>query len=117
MPRNRVVLHICDMDLPIASDNPIDYVRLLGDEINTKMNDILGGSKRVSVTQAAILTALDFADMYHKSGENTDKLRQQLSEYLSDSEEAKMSLELIRRENESLKREIDLLKNKLQGRM
>lgn len=116
MARNRVVLHICDMDLPIATDNPIEYVRLLGKEIDEKMNEIIGSSNRISVTQSAILTALDFADLYHKSGENTDTLREQLASYLSDAEEAKMNLELMRRENEALKRETEELRNQL-GRM
>ncbi|MBQ6625482.1 MAG: cell division protein ZapA [Clostridia bacterium] len=110
MGRNRVVLHICDMDFPVSTENSIDYVRVLGDEIDTKMKEILSSSTRVSVTQAAVLTALDFLDMYHKSGENMDSVRSQLAEYLADAEQAKMDLELIRRENDSLKREIERLK-------
>lgn len=113
MAVNRVVLHICDMDMPVSTDNKIDYVRLLGGEIDAKMRDIVSSSNRISVTQAAILTALDFADMYHRSGENTDSLREQLAEYLADAEQAKMDLELMRRENESLKREIERLKGRL----
>lgn len=110
MGRNRVVLHICDMDFPVSTDNSIDYVRVLGDEIDTKMKEILSSSTRVSVTQAAVLTALDFLDMYHKSGENMDSVRAQLAEYLADAEQAKMDLELVRRENESLRREIERIK-------
>lgn len=112
MAVNRVVLHICDMDLPVSTDNQIDYVRLLGDEIDTKMREIVSSSNRISVTQAAILAALDFADMYHRSGENTDSLRNQLASYLADAEQAKMDLELTRRENENLKREIERLKGR-----
>lgn len=110
MARNRVVLHICDMDFPVATDNPIDYVRLLGEEIDTKMREITSSSNRISVTQAAVLTALDFSDMYHRSGENVDEVRKQLADYLRDAEQAKMDLELMRRENENLKREIERLK-------
>lgn len=110
MARNRVVLHICDMDFPVATDSPIDYVRILGDEIDTKMKEMLQSNNRMSVTQAAILTALDFSDMYHKSGENTDVIRKQLAAYLADAEQAKMDLELIKRDNEHLKHELKRLK-------
>lgn len=110
MAVNRVVLHICDMDLPVSTDNKIDYVKLLGTELDTKMREIMNSSSRISVTQAAILTALDFADLYHRSGENTDAMRQQLASYLADAEQAKMDLELTRRENEKLKRELERLR-------
>lgn len=115
MARNRVVLHICDMDMPIATDSPINYVKILGEEIDSKMKEMVSSSSRVSVTQAAVITALEFADLYHKSGENTDKIRSQLSSYLADAEQAKMDLELMRRENQALKREIAELKNQLRG--
>ncbi|MPM89114.1 hypothetical protein SDC9_136222 [bioreactor metagenome] len=115
MNRNRVVLHICDMDFPVATDNPIDEVKALGAEIDEKMREILKSNSRISVTQAAILTALEYGEQSSKSGGNVDALRAQLSEYLHDSEESKLNLELVKRENASLKREIANLKSQLKG--
>lgn len=115
MKRNRVVLHICDMDFPVATDNPIDEVRALGVELDEKMREILKSSKRISITQAAILTALEYAEKSSKTGGNVDALRAQLSEYLQDSEESKLNLELAKRENAALKKENADLKSQLKG--
>ncbi len=112
MKRNRVVLHICGQDFPIATDSSIDEVRQLGLEIDGKMNEILSASKRVTFAQAAVLTALEYADNAKKSEKSIEALRSQLSGYLSDAEDSKLNFELVRKENEKLKAEIEKLKAK-----
>ncbi len=113
MNRNRVVLHICDMDFPVATDNPIDYVKSLGESIDGKMREILSSNSRMTFAQAAVLTALEYADEAQKNTKGTSALREQLSAYLADSEDAKLNLELMRRENESLKAENNDLRKRL----
>lgn len=112
MKRNRVVLHICGQDFPIATDSSIDEVRLLGAEIDAKMSEILSASRRVTFAQAAVLAALDYADSVKKSEKSIEALRAQLSGYLSDAEDSKLNFELVRKENEKLKAEIEKLKAK-----
>lgn len=112
MKRNRVVLHICGQDFPIATDNSIEEVRQLGAEIDGKMSEILAASKRVTFAQAAVLVALDYADNVKKSEKSFEALRAQLSGYLSDAEDSKLNFELVRKENEKLKAEIEKLKAK-----
>lgn len=112
MKRNRVVLHICDQDFPIATDNSIAYVQDLGDGINSKMKEFLAGSKRVTFAQAAVLTALEYADEVKKAEKSIEVLRSQISGYLADTEDSKLNFELVRKENEKLKAEIEKLKSK-----
>ncbi len=112
MKRNRVVLHICDQDFPIATDNSISYVQELGAGINEKMKEILSGSRRVTFAQAAVLTALEYADEAKKAEKSVDVLRSQMSGYLADTEDSKLNFELVRKENEKLKAEIEKLKAK-----
>lgn len=112
MKRNRVVLHICGQDFPIATDNPIAQVKQLGDEIDSKMNEILSASKRVTFAQAAVLTALEYADSAKKSEKDIEVLRSQISGYLADAEDSKLNFEIVRKENEKLKAEIEKLKAK-----
>ncbi len=113
MKRNRVVLHICGQDFPIATDSSIAHVRQLGEDINAKMSEILSASKRVTFAQAAILTALDYADIAKKNEQSIEALRSQLSGYLSDAEDSKLNFELVKKENEKLKAEIEKLKAKV----
>ncbi len=112
MKRNRVVLHICEQDFPIATDNPIAYVKELGNELDAKMREILNGSKRVTFAQAAVLAALDYADSVKKAEKSVEVLRSQMSGYLADSEDSKLNFEIVRKENEKLKAEIEKLKAK-----
>lgn len=112
MKRNRVVLHICDQDFPIATDNTIAYVKELGEGIDSKMREILGSSKRVTFAQAAVLTALEYADTAQKAEKSIELLRSQISDYLADAEDSKLNFELVRKENEKLKAEIEKLKAK-----
>ncbi len=112
MKRNRVVLHICGQDFPIATDNPIAQVKQLGDEIDSKMSEILSASKRVTFAQAAVLTALEYADSAKKSEKDIEVLRSQISGYLADAEDSKLNFEIVRKENEKLKAEIEKLKAK-----
>ncbi len=112
MKRNRVVLHICDQDFPIATDNTIAYVKELGEDIDSKMREILGASKRVTFAQAAVLAALEYADSAQKAEKSIELLRSQISDYLADAEDSKLNFELVRKENEKLKAEIEKLKAK-----
>lgn len=112
MKRNRVVLHICGQDFPIATDNSIAYVKQIGEDIDSKMREIQNSSKRVTFAQAAVLTALEYADNYKKSEQSIEALRSQISGYLSDAEDSKLNFELVRKENEKLKAEIAKLKAK-----
>ncbi len=112
MVRNRVVLHICDQDFPIATDNSIAHVKQLGEEIDSKMRTLLSSSKRLTFAQAAILTALEYADNAKKAEQSMEALRSQLSGYLSDAEDSKLNFELVKKENEKLKAEIEKLKLK-----
>ena len=112
MKRNRVVLHICGQDFPIATDNSIDYVKALGKDLDSKMREILSASNRVTFAQAAVLAALDYADSAEKAEKSIQLLRSQISDYLADAEDSKLNFELVRKENEKLKSEIEKLKNK-----
>ena len=66
----------------------------------------------LSMTQAAILAALDYADKAAKESEAADNLRGQIKEYLEDSARYKMEAEVARRDVERLQRELKNAKAK-----
>ncbi|WP_444642779.1 cell division protein ZapA [Caproiciproducens sp. R1] len=113
MSKNRVKLNICGCECVISSDDSESYVRSIGDEVEKAMDDITGKNERVSITMAAVITALRYCDEAHKSAGGADNLRSQIKDYLEDSSHARMEAEEARREIERLKREIQTLRARL----
>ena len=62
MEKNKVKLTICGAEYIIGSDEDSKYMIELGDEVDEKISTILKQNPRISVTQAAVLAALEFAD-------------------------------------------------------
>lgn len=113
MSKNRVKLNICGSECVISSDDSESYVRSIGDEVEKAMEDILGKNDRISITMAAIITALSFCDDAHKSSVGADNLRSQIKDYLEDSSHARMESEESKREIERLKHEMKTLRTRL----
>lgn len=113
MEKNRVRLNICGADYTITTEDDPKYVMALGDELDSMLTKTLRENNRLSVTQAAILAALEYADMCRKAEVSADNLRSQIKEYLEDSARSKMDAEIARREVERLTRELQNVQAKL----
>lgn len=106
MEKNRVKLSIGGNDYYINTDQDTKYVIELGDELDETLNKILKDNPRLSQTQAAILTALEYADSARKANDTADNLRGQIKEYLEDSARYKMEAEVARRDVDRLNKEL-----------
>ncbi|MDD5887851.1 MAG: cell division protein ZapA [Oscillospiraceae bacterium] len=106
MEKNRVTLSICGNEYNITSDEEPAYVEELGAKVNDTLSEIIRNNDRLSITQAAILAALDFADDATKATNTAENLRSQIKEYLEDSARYKMEAEVAKREVERLQREL-----------
>jgi cell division protein ZapA len=84
--------------------------QMLAEELDKEMRSIINENPSLSVTQAAVLTALDKADTCKKSTASSDNLRAQIKDYLEDSARARMEVDVARREIERLNREISSLR-------
>lgn len=113
MEKNKVKLTVCGSEYSILTDDSVEYTAALGDELNEKITGILNDNAGVSVTQAAVLSALEYCDMYKKAEKSADNLRGQIKDYLEDSARARMEVEVARREVERLSREVQKLQAKL----
>ena len=110
MAANKVKLTIAGADYSILAEDDTRYVQLLGKELDTKMAGIMKVNKRLSVTQAAVLAALDYADESKKATATADRLREQIKDYLDDASAAKSKADLARHDSEKSKKEVELLK-------
>ncbi len=110
MAANKVKLSIGGTDYTIIAEDDVRYVQSLGKELDRALAAIMKANDKLSVTQAAILLALDYADECKKATETADRLREQIKDYLDDASNAKSKADLARHESETLRKEIETLK-------
>lgn len=113
MPTSKVRLNICGSSYVIATTESEDYMQNLADRLNLDMNELMSSSNTVSITTAAVMTALSYRDELEKASGSADNMRRQIKDYLEDAASAKMAAEEARRENASLKRRVDELERRL----
>ena len=113
MPTSKVRLNICGSSYVVSTTENESYMQNLADRLNLDMNELMASSKSVSITTAAVMTALNYRDELEKASGSADNMRRQIKDYLEDAASAKMAAEEARRENASLKRRVDELERRL----
>ena len=114
MEVSKVRLTICGSSYVLSTTESEDYMRNLAERLDLEMKDMMAKSAAVSITTAAVLTALSYLDELEKANGSADNMRRQIKDYLEDAASAKMSAEELRRENAALRRRIEELE-RLQG--
>ncbi len=112
MDKNKVKLRIGGSDYTISSEDDPEYVEQLGHELDAKIKELLDSNQRLSITQAAILCALDYADAFKKADTSAENLRSQIQDYLEDAARARTDSEITKREAERLGKELAALRAK-----
>ncbi len=113
MNKNRVQVKIGGATYTIVTEDDAQYVEALAEEINNEIRSVCNSNPSLSITQAAVLVALDQTDACKKASASADNLRVQIKDYLEESARAKMEVEVARREVERLNREISNLRDRL----
>lgn len=113
MNKNRVQVKIGGATYTIVTEDDAQYVEALAEEINNEIRTVCNSKPSLSITQAAVLVALDQTDACKKASASADNLRVQIKDYLEESARAKMEVEVARREVERLNREISNLRDRL----
>ena len=110
---NKVRIEIYGVKFVINSTESPDYVKDIARELDEKIRDFMSSHPRSSVSDAYLISLLDYADQLKKSENNADHLRGQLSEYLEEAARAHIEADEYQREIDKLKREINLLRQNL----
>ncbi|WP_283609651.1 cell division protein ZapA [Faecalispora anaeroviscerum] len=113
MNKIKVRLNICGTECTLTSEDNETYVLALGDEVEKSIQSIMSKNDRVSLTLAAIITALSFCDESKKAVAAADNLRSQIKDYLEDSSRSRLEADEARREIERMKQEIQTLRARL----
>lgn len=106
MEKNKVNISIAGSQHTIVTEDDPAYVIELAECVDQAIKEIVTANPRVSLTQAAVLVALDFMDEAKKATAAADNLRAQIKDYLEDSARARMEVDVTRREIERLNREL-----------
>ena len=99
---NKVKLTICGVNYYINTDESPEYVESLAQKIDERMSQIIKSGALVTMTQAAVLVALEMADEVAKSEET----RNQVKEYLEEAVKARSERDYYKRELERHKTEV-----------
>lgn len=78
--RFRVKLRILDEDYVMLSPAPPAHLERLGKLVDQKMREMIAKEPRLSVTRAAVMTAMMFADQALSQEERVKQLEQELAE-------------------------------------
>ena len=108
---NKIQLTIAGEYYNISTDDDINYVASLGEELDEKLTAVMNSGSRLSATQAAVLTALECLDSQKKVEINCRELRNQVREYLDEAAKARSEAEIAKREIEHLNGIIAAMKN------
>ena len=112
MEKKKVKLTICGAEYVINSGEKDQYMVELGNEVDEKITSILRQNPRISVTQAAVLAALEFADAQRKANMDAENLRSSIQDYLNDAGRARTECEIAVREADRIAKEFAEYKKK-----
>ena len=106
----KIKLIIAGEEYNIGTDDDLDYVAQLGQELDKRISSLMRDNARISITQAAIVTALEYADEAKKSETTSENLRAQIQGYLEDAASARTDAEISKRELERVTKELAAVK-------
>lgn len=112
MEKNKVKVTIAGSEYILTTEDDPEYTANLAAQVNDKIAEILSSSSRLSVTQAAILCSLDYADAAKRVEESADNLRSQIQDYLEDAAKARTDAEIAKREADRLSKELDAIRRR-----
>ena len=107
MVRNKVKLSIAGAEFSVVTEDDVKYVAELGKDVDLAIAKTMKENPHISVTQAAVLTTLNYADEYKKATTTADHLREQIKDYLDDASNAKSKADWARHEAEKAKRDLE----------
>lgn len=95
--KNKIVVSIGGRDYTMVASEDEGYVRRCAELVNKQLTEVSGGGK-LSQADAAVLAAMNVADMLLKEQEASENLRRQVKESLEEANSLKMELSEAKRE-------------------
>lgn len=107
MTPSKVRLSIAGAYYSLITEEDEKYLNQLASEVDKLITTTQKANSNISLTQAGVLAALDFADKAKKATITADHLREQLKDYLDDASSAKNKADSAKIEAENAKRDLE----------
>ncbi|MDR1735400.1 MAG: cell division protein ZapA [Oscillospiraceae bacterium] len=95
--KKKITVTVAGREYTLVSDEDESDVLRVAEQVNAGITEIMAQSS-LSLTNAAVLTALNTTDKYQKAVDSAEHLRTQLREYLEEAQKLKAALAEARRE-------------------
>ncbi len=104
MALNKVKIEIAGSRYTIATEEPPAHVLEVARLLEEQMQTLTRHNPNLSIYDGMVLCALNAMDEKRKAEEDCDKLRQQITGYISDAARAQSEVEELKREIAKLKK-------------
>lgn len=112
MEKNKISVFVAGQKLTLITSDSERYVRDIASRVDTAINSMFTASN-LSREKCAVMAALDFCDDEAKSRASLNEVKEQIKDYIKDSQALRDEIEKLKAENEKLKSEKEeLLKSK-----
>ena len=91
--KNKLKVTIHNRDYTLISDETKEYTDKLAMAVDTKIKMLLRKSPSLSVTDAAVICALDAADELAKANANIENIRSQIKDYVEEAGRARIQVD------------------------
>ncbi len=113
MPNNKLLLTIAGLSILINTSEDEAYARELASELDRDIDAILNANTAASVTNAAVLCAIEYLDSAKKSVKGANNMRNQVKDYMDDAAKAKFKYDEEHKRANELAVEIQSLRSHL----
>ena len=105
--RNKLEVRIQGRVYTITAEEPEEYIYKICAYLDKKISDVAEYNPRLSADMAAVLTALNLADLHFKAQKAEDELRRQIVAYDAKLEEEEQQKKRLQAQIEVLKAELE----------
>ena len=112
--QNRVKVVICGKTYTLQTVESPSYMITLAKELDKRINAFLEENESAALTSAAVMVGLELMDESMKSVSDVDNIRAQIKGYVEEAASARIEADQLRRELSLLKRENESLKSDLE---
>ena len=95
--KEKYTVEVAGISLSLMSEESEEYIKKLAEVLNTRVNEMILSSKRISKTDAAMFCALDYLDMKLKTDLKLRETSEQFKAY-------EKMIEDLKRENDELRK-------------
>ncbi len=110
--KKKIQITVAGNHFTVLSSEDEEYSRGLAKKVDTSIREMCKNG-RISVTAAAILTAVNCCDDLKKANDDIERLKDQLNKYLEDITKQNEKYSELQKENAKLRADIDTYRKRL----